>query len=311
MGNSGIRVALTFLGMAPVALWEAGCAVLSDSNVSVSSSAAADYTRAKFAQGQPRLETYVFMPGRYFAGRTVDESLDRLTFRKLAESMAQELARRRYLPAKDIASADLLVVMHWGVTTPHISVDETRAQAAPQLDPSTSMPTHTFNPDIEASLTVGSDQAIANSYANITGENDMRVGFDQADRRTDSFAADFDAANNVKLLGYGGHLRRLAERPFQSTTEATLRDDLSSERYFIILRAYDLHDLKNRKPRVVWTLHLNTRSPGHNFSEAISLMGHVAVNYFGRESDGVVTVPPKLPEGKVELGEIKILGEKD
>jgi hypothetical protein len=73
-------------------------------------------------------------------------------------------------------------------------------------------------------------------------------------------AAEFDNEDNVNLLGYGSSLRRLVGRPIESTTEATLRSDLLSERYFDILRAYDLNTLKNRKPRLVWMVHLNIRT---------------------------------------------------
>jgi hypothetical protein len=310
MSPSRLRVALPLVCIASVGFFEVGCATLVDSTVAVTSSAIPDYTRAKFGQEQIRRETYVFMVGRYFEGTTLDHSLDRLTFRKLAESMAQQLARKQYFPAKDLHSADLLVVIYWGTTKPHISVEEAHAQSAPQLNGS--LPTHTYDSSagIETPLMAGSDPTIADFYANVTSENDMRVGFDQADRTTDAFGADFDNSNNIALLGYGRQLRALVARPSQGTTEATLRSDLSSERYFIILRAYDLHSLKNGKSRVVWTLHANTRSPGHNFAEALNLMGNVAVDYFGRESGGVVSVPPKLREGKVEFGEIRIIGEK-
>jgi hypothetical protein len=309
MNPSRLRVALTLVSLVASAFFASGCATLANSDVTVTSSAAPDYTRAKFGQEQPRAETYVFMVGRYFEGTTLDHSLDRLTFRKLAESMAQELALKQYFPAKDINSADLLVVIYWGATKPHVTVDDDRAQSAPQLN--SNLPTHTYDSSNETPLLVGSDQKIADFYGNVTSESDMRVGFDQTDRTTDSFGADFDNANNIALLGYGRHLRAMAMQPSQSTTEATLRSDLTTERYFVILRAIDLHSFKNGKPRVVWTLHLNMRSPGHNFPEAVNLMGNVAVNFFGRESDGVVNVPPKLREGKVELGEIKILGEKN
>lgn len=309
MSPPRLRVALPLVSVVSSAFFASGCATLVNDDVTVTSSAAPEYTRVKFGQAEPRVETYVFMVGRYFEGTTLDRSLDRLTFRKLAESLAQQLALKQYYPAKDINSADLLVVIYWGATKPHVSVEESRAQSAPQLDGN--LPTHTYDAGNETAMMVGSDQKIADFYGNVTSENNMRVGFDQTDRTTDSFGADFDTANNIALLGYGPHLRALAARPSEGTTEATLRSDLATERYFVILRAIDLHRFKNGKPRVVWTLHLNMRSPGHNFAEAVNLMGNVAVNYFGRESAGVLNVPPKLREGKVELGEIKILGEKN
>ena len=55
--------------------------------------------------------------------------------------------------------------------------------------------------------------------------------------------------------------------------ERTLRLDLSTERYFIIMKAFDLKTLgKNAKP--VWIVYLNTRSPGINFTTAVGRLGH-------------------------------------
>jgi hypothetical protein len=81
-------------------------------------------------------------------------------------------------------------------------------------------------------------------------------------------------------------------------------------RYFIILRAYDLHAATPAaRSRAVWTLHLNISSPGNNFDTAIDRMCVAAVNYVGRSTDEVETVRQPVREGKVEIGPLVILGE--
>jgi hypothetical protein len=83
-----------------------------DDHVAVISTASPEYTQRKFAGGEPRTETYVFLEGRFFEGATVDRSLEKMTFRRIAEYLAPELAKQNYLPARAIAQADLLLVVH-------------------------------------------------------------------------------------------------------------------------------------------------------------------------------------------------------
>jgi hypothetical protein len=103
----------------------------------------------------------------------------------------------------------------------------------------------------------------------------------------------------------------LQDRVFSSAEEITLRSDLNSERYFIILKAYDLKETLNpgQKRRAVWTTHLNMRSPGRNFPSALRLMGNVGTDFFGRATDMVATARPKLREGRVILGPLVIIEE--
>ena len=90
-----------------------------------------------------------------------------------------------------------------------------------------------------------------------------------------------------------------------------MRSDLSSERYFIIVKAYDLRATPppGRRSRAIWSLYANCSSPGNNFTDALNLMGAAAANFFGRTTDGMITTRPDEREGKVNLAPLIILGE--
>ncbi len=283
---------------------------IGDGNVAVTSTANGEYTRQKFGEAAPKPESYVFMQGQFFPNGTVDPSLDRMTFRELAEGLAPYLARQQYWPAKDPKDADLLLMVHWGVTSPYISFDEARGRSPGAFDLPAAMVPHTPGPaDPEGPPENSAQDIRATFFADLGSENDISVVEDNVAAQQDVIAGRMKNSSNIRLLGYGRHLQAMQDRPMTGTTETTLRSDLATERYFVIVCAYDFHSIQNKKPKVLWTLHLNMRSPGHNFPQAVAQMNAAAVNYFGRQTDSVDTILPQTREGKVNIGEIRIVGE--
>lgn len=279
-----------------------------DKHVAVTSTADTDYTRRKFGDhGAPCRETYVFMQGRCFEGATVDPSFARLSFRDIAGYLAPELARRNYLPTKDAQSADLLLLVHWGVTIPHVTSQEMRAETTTEfVSPENAAaggmtaadPTNTgdFTKDLMNSVG-GTDEDRAMEFSGLNQMNDQLSG-------------EMTSSSNLGLLGYTRHLHGPGKRLLPSEEEATLRSDLTTERYFIIVKAYDLQSARaGERRRAVWTLYMNIRSPGNNFQTALTRMSAAAVDYFGRTTDKVETVRPQVREGKVDIGDLIILGE--
>lgn len=263
------------------------------------------YTQRKFATNPPRVETYVFMQGRLFESATRDRSLERLDFRKIAESIAVEIARENYLPAADVQSADLLLLVHWGTTTPAVSSDELRGITTfgippePQHDPDEVLEDHP------------PDDAASDFFVDAS-EKYRVYAFEELGRITEGLAGDTRAGSNSNLLGYTAQLRRLSRMSMMSPTEQTLRSDLHTERYFIIVKAFDL-----KAPRVsgahakpVWTLHLNMRSPGQNFGMALARMSEVAVDFAGKTNLDVTTINTgkRQRKGVVILGPVKVIG---
>jgi hypothetical protein len=97
--------------------WTDGGLLWGDDRVAVQTRFAADYMAWKFGSGAPKDETYLFAQGQYFPGVVRDRSLNRMTFMQIATTLAGGLAKQHYFPTRDLQKADLLIVVHWGMTT--------------------------------------------------------------------------------------------------------------------------------------------------------------------------------------------------
>jgi hypothetical protein len=295
-----------FAGLAILSPLAAVCC-FADPSVIVSATASPEYTQRKYDGAKTTAESYVVMQGHYFEGGIVDRSIERMPFRRIAEIFAPELARRQYWPAKDAKDADLLIVVHWGTTVPQISTMEMMAHISPLPDLSA----------IRAEKQVRLETAYANPNDVVSGllaehmnEDARLLQFENLEQLSDQIANDYSMASSAQLLGYTRTLRKYGARIVSSAEEYSLRLDLTQMRYFIILRAYDLHaSTPATRNRAVWTLHLNVSSPGNNFNTAVDRMSVAAVSYVGRSTEEVETVRQPLREGKVEIGPLVILGE--
>lgn len=293
---------LRFLVAACVGLVAAPSAP-ADPKVSLTASAEPAYTERKYREGKPRPETYVFMQGSYFAGDTVDRSIERMPFRRIAEYLAPELAKQQYLPAPALADADLLVVVHWGTTRSYVSTQEMMGRTSPVTDTSNSTDTMIRN-----NLMQSADSALGGLAA--LGDNrQTQLNFDRLEQVSDRASADMHRADNTTLLGYADDLYRLRRNAWATEEERSLRYDLSHERYFIILKAYDLKAPAGGSRHPVWTMNLNISSPGNNFRTALERMSVAAVSYVGRTTGDVRTVRPGVREGRVNMPPIVILKE--
>jgi hypothetical protein len=125
---------------------------------------------------------------------------------------------------------------------------------------------------------------------------------------------------NAQLLGYASayaqeEYRSLGVASGMTETDHRLREDLMiDERYFVILMAYDFSSVKGGKkgvkPKLVWSNHFSMRAIGHNFTTALPAMSRVAANFFGRNVDGLLLDARNVPEGRVEVGVPKPVGDK-
>jgi hypothetical protein len=284
-----------------------------DPNVVVTALANPDYTQRKFHEGATRRETYVVMQGKYYEGATIDKSIERMPFPKIIEYFVPELARREYWPAKALAEADLVLVVHWGTTIPHVSSRELSAKSTQSvtIDPvETAAKWGGLPPPAPAE-----SESISENFVNqiYDLETDlMRERAQQIEESiSESIALDHKGTSLAQILGYSRHLRKNAYSPTGTEEERMLRHDLSQERYFIILKAYDLKKKAGkglRRPE--WTMHMNMASPGNNFRIALDQMSTAAVNFFGRTTEDVATVRPGERQGKVTVGTPIIVQEK-
>ncbi|HXQ79878.1 MAG TPA: hypothetical protein VN775_01110 [Opitutaceae bacterium] len=271
-----------------------------DEPVAVKAAADQEYVRQKFAGGgaNPKSESYVFAQGSTFGGFLRDPSLEHTQFSEITRVLAPDLAVQRYYPARDPRNADQIIVVHWGIT----AIDE--GAGLDQLD------FDKLNRDV-AGYNSGIKRSGISDPSSFLSDLDIIKGM--------SGAAKGWPELNAQLLGYDTELQKEEYRSLGVASGMTeldhrLREELSDERYFVILMAYDLNSLKEgrkgAKPKLLWASHFSMRAIGHSFTTALPAMGKVAAAYFGRNVDGLLLDAQKIPEGRVEIGEPRAVETK-
>ena len=285
--------------------------------VVVNATASPAYTQQKFANGVPKPESYVFLEGKYFSGTTHDGSISHMGIMDIAKVLAPNLAKQNYIPTKDTKGADLVLVVNWGTTV----IDETGKKS----DPNTSFQMTDASQAVSAyngSLGSGSSPPPASGDSPNLGSGNQALGqltFDLMQNQANATSALKYAEYNADLLGYTKTLRKEESAQWASAdglnsdAESHL-SDLQEERYFVILVAYDyqkiLHGGKTAdgSPAPLWELRMNIRANGNNFVEALPAMSAVASNYFGKQSDDLMSAQTDVGrDGRVEIGPLKVL----
>lgn len=282
---------------------------MADAHVMVSSIAKDSYTKKKFPDGKPQPETYVVMPGTYFAGATVDKSIDKMPFRKLAGYLARQLAHQEYWPSRNPNEADLLLVIHWGVTVPNVTSSELLAHTSSTIDTSN---THDGLAQRIENENKDPNVSDAGSISGLGIASNINADYaaDAMRQENDGNEAASVQGNIAQMLGYGSTLRKHSHDLLTTVTEETLRRTLDEERYFVIVKAYDLKTWKKGVAnKSIWTIRLNISSLGNNFDTAMTRMSKAGADYFGRTTNEVSTIKPKENNGRVDIAPLIILGE--
>ncbi|HZZ17905.1 MAG TPA: hypothetical protein VFE25_00975 [Opitutaceae bacterium] len=261
--------------------------------VSIAAGADRDYVVQKFGStgAHARPETYVFAKGSFFDGAKSDASLEDARFMDIARYLGPDLERQKYFPAKMPKEPDLLIVVHWGMTS--VEDDATNGQA--DMD-RLMADLQAYNSGLQK--TSIKDPGFVNSDLAVLGAKSARAATSLAD--------------NAQLTGYLDEFRKAEYESIglasgMSDEDRQIREDLSSERYFVILMAYDYKSLKDgrrlgAKPKLLWSIHVSISAIGRNFTEALPAMSHLASAYFGQQTDGLLLNIRDVPAGKVEVG---------
>jgi len=243
------------------------------------------YTRAKQSDGTFKPETYMIGEGKFEGGRMRDPSIDGFPFLKLARLLAPYLARANYLPTPGRDQTDLMIVVHWGTTIPYD--DGTYRDAVDGLSTA-----------VSNSQNLGS----AADSGELTGAL-MMIQMENRQR-------DLADARNAALLGYAPEMNRLGDMRWFSgirTRYDDLVSDVEEDRYYVILAAYDFHEAwKARKKKLLWITRVSISVRGNRFDEQLEGMLASAAQYFGRDTPGLMR--GYAPEGKVKIGEPKVIG---
>ena len=119
---------------------------------------------------------------------------------------------------------------------------------------------------------------------------------------------------NASVLGYDSEIifseiNGLAPRAnLMKQIHADVLSSIEPNRYWVVLRAFDFQSSwKQKKLKLLWETRFSLPQRRHDFGKDLPEMSSVASQYFGQDTHGLVNKP--LPEGKVEIGEVKSLGE--
>ncbi len=253
----------------------------------------------------PKPETYVFAKGQYFPGVTLDFGMERTSFRMLATTLAADLKKRHYEPTKSVTDADLIIMVHWGVTIPNEN-----GAALFLLDPDVLRQSAIA---VEVARQQTQENALLNEGSSgLTGsvaaaESTMR--FESNVMSSQYGANEYREYSNAELLGYRTALESSDQSMLETDVSAALHAMVNEERYFIILMAYDGPSMRTGKKKRLWTTRMSIRAAGVNFATAVDRMSSVAAGFNGKPTDGIAMELAKERHGTVQVGEIKVIGE--
>lgn len=113
-------------------------------------------------------------------------------------------------------------------------------------------------------------------------------------------------SKNVRILGFEKEKMR-ADSLFFTSIARDFYDEFQSDRYFVVLKAYDFQLARTQKQlKLLWESRVSIIRQASDFQTDLPAMAEFAAQTFGRETDGIFR--PKLREGRVEMGEQKVLG---
>ncbi|HEY1794038.1 MAG TPA: hypothetical protein VGG34_14075 [Opitutaceae bacterium] len=249
------------------------------------------YERPRNTDGTFKPETFVLKDGGNLGGPRADETIDSLKFPYISGVVGAALGAANYRPAGPGTVPDLLIVCYRGTT---IVPDDVLSKQARPSDVS---------------------MAEASKYAVTTTGHQNDSGADWSARQGNlADAAAFSAeeaaissridAQSANILGYTDDIRKT---PARDPYLMTLRDEVESDRYYVVLLAYDCRSIAEfGVRRLVWESRISVPELGADFEKALPDMLAIASRYFGQDSGGLVR--HDLAEGHVEIGKVTSLG---
>ena len=269
------------------------------------------YSRTKLPDGSLKPETYVVGNGGYARGSAANEPGGDVPFPEIVRVLARHLARSNYFPARDAKAADLLLMISWGTTIPFNDATQrinstaafaamndlqaANAQSARAALPPTD-PRHAATGGQEAanSIQAAARDAADGQMALIDMANDQRSKGDDFNARLLGYAKEIsDRDNPSRYAGAGPHFDDLI-------------GDVESERYYVIVAAYDYRvAAADKKRKLLWVTRVSVEAGGGKFKESLTTMMASAARQFGRDSGGLIR---RYQTGTVNLGELKVLG---
>ncbi len=246
----------------------------SEQMVAVSSKVFNGYTRARLADGSYQKETYAFGNGGL-----VD--IGRLGTDGIGANVGggdSGGARRD----------DTIEIVHFDVLSKTVS----QSLAVQDYVPTPEAKSTDLLIMVYWGVTQGSSGLITGSLMDLIDlRNAALLGFD---------------SDGVFSQGFGDHANMMAN--IVRELHSGVVDAIEKNRYFVILRAFDFKEAwKHHKIRLLWETRYSLSERLHDFGKELPGMTQYASQYFGQDSHGLLQAP--VPEGRVDIGAIKSLGD--
>lgn len=273
------------------------------------STVSSEYLQKRMADGKRQPQTYVFLAGRFFAGNTQDNSLEKTSFRTVAERLALDLRQQDFYPAESLAKADLLLIVHWGVTAGR---NRDMVATTHSMENLANLSREGEEVQRELAEAVANGDAIGASLAR--GNLNNLESQTRSEFQTILYNQPSGDGESAALLGFSAEMRREDGSLFDYERRKTLVGLAQEECYFVIVMACDAPTLRNAQLlKRVWTLRASISSAGVNFHQALDRMGNIAGHYFGTKQEGVTFNYPIERKRKeiVTLGELIVIGPVD
>lgn len=263
-----------------------------------------DYQREQLPNGRWKPETYAIAMGQMLDPTGEDDSLTTLSTEDMAEIIANALYKEDFLPETNPEETDLLIVVNWGKTIPYH--DGLQQHSLDRM-------ADAVNGMNQANLELGTDSPGLGSGGNVSaGSNQFEAELEtMLTVQSMSDRARHQAnAYNAALLGFAPDMADLHSSELVGGPQRLLLDDLEdeieSERYFVILQAYDFPELiQNKAKRILWMTRFSIRAKGRQFDQEFANMTNAASKVFGIKSN---RLSRGLLPGDTSLGEIEVVG---
>lgn len=272
-----------------IAAWLLGTGSLSliaANQVVISAKAHEDFSVSRENKDPDEPTTYAFMKGRFHGGNRADPGMDDFPFNDVILEIATHLQKQNFQPVPNANDAELVIVVHYGVTSPQTSQEELLGYTSLE------------------------DQGIS---AEAVNSGSGSVNLDALNSIQDmQFERNAGTTNEEGYQGSTFYTSRLLgmEKAFVGNAspreEMELKNMLNERRYFIVLMAYDLPLMKEGQIHLHWTTRYSIRAIGQSFDQAIKDLNLVAGNYFGKNMGNLV-MKRVTDKSRVDLGKIEVL----
>lgn len=239
--------------------------------------ASPQYAPPLASDGTVSPQTYTLIDGGYAAGTARDGKLAKLEFAAIAAPLEAALQSQGFRPAAPDQPALLHLIVEWGRTKPDISMNlEISANRA-------------------AELKSQRDTRFSSHGINLARDDMTReINGEIAKARLGAERSNATVWDNAQLLGYDDALAALRltprlQKPRKRQEE--LLNDLTSERLYVILRAFAFDTGEPDaapQARLLWLTRLSIRDQGPSFPAQLEIMLPFAARYFGRNTHELI-----------------------